>query len=95
MAHDGKFTVPPRPLGVADIRFTVRRNGGKFGELRISNGTVVWIPANKTFGRRLSWAQIDQLAQGNGTRHRPSVIATSPRGKHWRGPFGSWITGPS
>lgn len=72
MAHDVKFSVPPRPLGVADIRFTVRRNGGKFGELRISNGTVVWIPANKSFGRRLTWTQIDQFAREKGKRHRPS-----------------------
>ena len=66
MAHEVKFEIPSRPLGVKDLVFTVRKNGAKFGELRVSQGAVVWIPAEKSKGRRLSWKQIDQLAQEHG-----------------------------
>lgn len=72
MAHDVKFSIPSCPVGVADIGFTVRRNGRKFGELRISKGTVVWMPADASYGRRLSWLQIDRLARDHGKKHKPS-----------------------
>lgn len=71
MAHDVKFSVPHRPVGAADIEFTVRRNKQKFGELRRSKGAVVWIPADKSYGRHLSWLQNDRLAKEHGKKHRP------------------------
>jgi hypothetical protein len=70
--HDVDFKVPPSPLGVADIQFTVRQNGRKFGELLVSNGTVIWKPANKTYGRRLSWKQLDEAVRKKGRRHKPT-----------------------
>jgi hypothetical protein len=66
MVQHVTFEVPARPVGVKDLVFVVRRNRAKFGELRVSRGAVVWIPANKSKGRRLSWQQLDQLAQENG-----------------------------
>jgi hypothetical protein len=53
-------------VGFADIVFDVRKNKKKFGELRISKGAVVWIPAVKSKGRRLSWDQLDRFAQAEG-----------------------------
>lgn len=70
MAHDVTFEVPARPLGKKDLVFVVRRNRAKFGELRISRGAVVWIPADKSKGRRLTWTQLDRLAQSNGRQIR-------------------------
>lgn len=66
MAHHVTFEVPTRPVGFKDLVFKVRRNGSKFGELRVSQGAVVWIPAVKSKGRRLSWRQINNLAQEHG-----------------------------
>jgi hypothetical protein len=66
MAHIVTFEVPTRTLGVKDLVFRVRKNGSKFGELRVSQGAVVWIPAVKSKGRRLSWRQIDELAREHG-----------------------------
>ena len=64
--HNLTFTVPERPVGNADIIFTVYEDGEKFGELRVSKGAVVWFPANKVKGYRLSWTQIDRLAIESG-----------------------------
>ncbi len=72
VAQDVRLHVPSLPVGVADVSFVVRRNGRKFGELRISKGTVVWLRAGKTYGRKLRWDQIDQLAHQEGKRHRPT-----------------------
>lgn len=66
MAHEVTFEIPTRPLGFKDMVFKIRRNNKKFGELRVSQGAVVWIPAEKSKGRRLSWVQIDELAREHG-----------------------------
>jgi hypothetical protein len=66
MAHKVTFEIPSRPVGFKDLVFKVRKNGAKFGELRVSQGAVVWIPAEKSKGRRLSWIQVDSLAQQHG-----------------------------
>ena len=44
--HTVKFKIPEKDLGKADISFSITRDGEKFGELKISNGSVVWFPKN-------------------------------------------------
>jgi hypothetical protein len=50
MAHKVTFEIPSRPVGIVDIVFKVRKNKKKFGELRVSQGAVVWIPGMKWKG---------------------------------------------
>jgi hypothetical protein len=64
--HDVEFSVPLRPLGNADIEFTVYRDGDKFGDLRVSKGAIEWIPYDKTYGTKFTWAQFDRLAGEHG-----------------------------
>ena len=64
--HDVSFTLPERSLGKADIEFKIRRNGAAFGRLRVSEGSLVWVPANKTYGYKLAWSAFDEFAQKNG-----------------------------
>ncbi len=64
--HDVFFTLPELELGKADIELKVKRGGGVLGRLRISNGSLVWVPANKQYGFRLSWREFDKLARENG-----------------------------
>jgi len=66
--HDVKFTVPERPLGRADVEFAIKRDGEALGRLKISNGTVEWVPKNKAHGFRLGWPKFDELMQKNGSR---------------------------
>ncbi len=65
--HNVEFTVPERPLGKADIIFTVKRDGEAFGRLKISNGSVVWVPKNAKRGRRLAWGRFDTLMEDEGS----------------------------
>jgi hypothetical protein len=68
--HKVKFAVPKRPLAYKDIEFEVSRNGKKFGELRISQGNVVWLPADKSYGHWMDWHKLDELAREYGRRRK-------------------------
>ena len=67
--HDVKFEVPRRPLGRADIRFVVKRDGAIFGTLTVSNGSVVWFPKKTTYGYKMGWKKFDELMQEHATRY--------------------------
>lgn len=67
-SHAVCFTIPERQLGKADIAFEVRKDKEKLGELRVSNGSIVWFPKNKRQGYRISWTQLDSLFVGNGAK---------------------------
>lgn len=69
--HDVSFTLPERQLGRADIEFRIKRNRRAFGRLRVSEGSLVWVPADRTLGFKLGWVDFDRLAQEHGERgHR-------------------------
>jgi hypothetical protein len=65
--HDVLFTVPQRPVGNADIEFIVKRNGKRFGLLRISKGAIEWIHRDRTYGSKMSWKQFDDLVADGGS----------------------------
>lgn len=68
--HEVKFTVPERPLGKADVEFAITRDGESLGRLKVSNGTIVWVPKNKSYGYKLGWVKFDELMQNNGTSEK-------------------------
>ena len=64
--HEVLFTVPQRPVGNCDIEFVIKRNGKRFGLLRISKGAIEWIQRDKTYGSKMSWKQFDQFVADRG-----------------------------
>lgn len=64
--HTVTFNLPERELGKADVEFLIKRDGKVFGTLRISNGSLVWIPKNKQYGYKLVWTKLAELAEANG-----------------------------
>ena len=46
-----------------DVVFKVYRDGRKFGELRLSQGAVVWRGRKDKFGRKMRWVKFDKLMQ--------------------------------
>lgn len=66
--HEVNVTVPERPLGKADVEFRIKRDGEVLGHLKVSNGTIVWVPKNKTYGFKLGWVSFDELMKANGKR---------------------------
>lgn len=59
---------PSKPLEVvnADLTIEVEADGEKFGELRVSRGSIDWAPRNLRRVFRLEWEQFDELMRANG-----------------------------
>ena len=64
--HNVTFSLPERELGRADIEFLVKRDGEMHGTLKVSNGSLVWVPKNKRLGHKLGWAEFAKLAEEHG-----------------------------
>jgi hypothetical protein len=64
--HDVSFSIPERQLGKADVEFAVKRDGKAFGRLKVSNGTVVWVPKDRTYGFKVDWVKFDAFMQEHG-----------------------------
>lgn len=58
--HDVTFAVPERALVKADLAFKVKRDGDMVGRLKVSNGTIVWVPKNAQYGYKLGWVKFDE-----------------------------------
>ncbi|HEU0009064.1 MAG TPA: hypothetical protein VFT34_04525 [Verrucomicrobiae bacterium] len=68
--HTVKFTLPERELGKADAEFRVKRDGAALGTLKVSNGTVVWVPKDMTYGYKIGWVDFDKLMMVKGTHEK-------------------------
>lgn len=66
--HDVTFSIPARELGKADIEFEIKKDGSKFGTLKVSKGSVVWVPRDFTYGYNMGWGRFDELMQEYGTK---------------------------
>jgi hypothetical protein len=49
-----------------DIEVAVRSDGELLGRIRISRGSIDWIPAQKRSARRLSWTRFADLMEESG-----------------------------
>jgi hypothetical protein len=51
----------PIPVGNVDIEVVVRRNGRAFGKVKVSRGSIDWLPAQKS--RRGYWLDWSEFAK--------------------------------
>jgi len=70
MAHKVTFTVPERPIGKRGIEFDVRKDQVKLGTLKVSQGGIVWRPADFQYGYFLNWTKLDQVVERKHTSRR-------------------------
>ena len=55
------------PVGNVDIEVAVRRNGRAFGRVKISKGSIDWMPANKSkTAYYLDWSEFAKLMAQDG-----------------------------
>jgi hypothetical protein len=65
--HDVDMSIPTTKVVLhADVVFEVRSDGDKLGELRVSKGTIDWVPANAKLPIRLTWEQFDRYLREHG-----------------------------
>ena len=67
--HKVIMKLPPREIKRADAQFVVKRNGRTYGTLEISNGSLVWFPANTTNGYKMGWEKFHRLMREEATRY--------------------------
>jgi hypothetical protein len=66
MAHEISLNIPHGITIVnTDIELEVREDGDLLGRMRISKGTLDWIPAHKQRGHRLRWRRFAELMEQN------------------------------
>ena len=68
MAHDVYFSIPSRTLGRSDVEFQVYSDDEMLGTLKVSKGTIVWFPANTTYGFSLEWEKLDKIMRKEAKR---------------------------
>jgi hypothetical protein len=59
--HDIEMEIPPKVVLNSDVRFVVRSDGQKLGELLVSKGSVAWIPGHSPHAIHIRWEQFDEL----------------------------------
>jgi hypothetical protein len=59
--HDVRFSIPDRELGKADLEFKVKKQGKLFGTLRVSKGSIVWLPKDTSYGHKIGWNKLDEV----------------------------------
>jgi hypothetical protein len=67
-----RITVTPsRPLHVenTDLIIEIYADESKYGELRVSRGSIDWAPRHHHFGKRLEWEEFNDLMVEHGHDH--------------------------
>jgi hypothetical protein len=68
--HDLQIELPRKVILNSDVVIEVRSESLKLGDLRISRGSLDWVPAKHQAAFRLSWERFDELMRERG-RRRP------------------------
>ncbi|HLN06643.1 MAG TPA: hypothetical protein VK217_10215 [Acidimicrobiales bacterium] len=68
--HEVSLTISrPIPVGNVDIEIPVRRTGRAFGKVKISKGSIDWMPANKS--KTAYWLDWGEFAKVMAEHGRP------------------------
>jgi hypothetical protein len=59
--HDLEMEIPRKVVLNSDVRFVVRSNGKKIGELLVSRGSLAWMPAKSKTEYHVDWDRLADL----------------------------------
>ena len=66
--HEINMTIPSKLVLNKDAEFEIYSDGAKLGTLKISRGTIEWLPSNHQSGYHFSWEDFDIIMRENGSR---------------------------
>ncbi len=69
--HELRIELPQRVVLHKDVTVAVWSDEVKLGELRVSKGSVDWVPHNHRFGFWMTWERFDDLMREEGRERRP------------------------
>lgn len=67
-AHEINMTIPSKLVLNKDAEFEIYSDGAKLGTLKISRGSIEWLPSNHQYGYHLSWEDFDSMMRKNGSQ---------------------------
>jgi len=59
--HDIDIAIPPKVVLNSDVRFVVRSDGEKLGELLVSRGSIAWVPGHSPHPIHMNWERFDAI----------------------------------
>jgi hypothetical protein len=59
--HDVEIAIPPKVVLNSDVRFVVRSDGVKLGELLVSKGSIAWVRGHSAQPIHIRWERFDEL----------------------------------
>ncbi|MET1002697.1 MAG: hypothetical protein ABWZ15_12875 [Acidimicrobiia bacterium] len=68
--HDVEVEIPPKVVLNSDVKFVVRSDGQKLGELLVSKGSVAWVPGHSPQTIHVEWERFDELMRDERDRKR-------------------------
>ena len=71
MKHEVRVAAGGLRLDRSTIEIMVEREGKRYGTLKVGTGSLVWVPYDRTYGYRIAWDQMNDLAQQIGLREEP------------------------
>jgi hypothetical protein len=66
--HEIYFEIPAKTLLNKDAVFEVYSDDEKMGNLKVSRGTIEWVPVNHSNGYHLTWENFDALMKQEGKK---------------------------
>jgi hypothetical protein len=66
--HDIEVEFPRNLVYNVDVRFVVKSDDQRLGELGVSRGSIAWQPANHAAAFHLTWERFDELMREYGRR---------------------------
>ena len=66
MAHKISMQQPKDNIVNKDVVFTVKKNGKKLGELRVSKGALEWKPRTSTYSNYMTWSDFAEIMENGG-----------------------------
>jgi hypothetical protein len=58
--HDIEIEIPPKVVLNTDVRFVVRSDREKLGELLVSRGSIAWLPGHSPNPIHMQWERFDE-----------------------------------
>ncbi len=68
--HGIEIAIPPKIVLNSDVRFVVRSDGEKLGELLVSRGSIAWLPGHSPNPIHVQWQRFDEMMRDEGSGRR-------------------------
>ncbi|MCH7499843.1 MAG: hypothetical protein IH886_07510 [Nitrospinae bacterium] len=66
--HEIFFKIPAKTLLHKDVTFDIFSDSNKLGRLKISKGSIEWVPQNHKYGYHLTWEKFSAIMKNKGRK---------------------------